>query len=63
MHFEFSITEVELLNEILKTSRDALLFEINHTDSREFKQELRVRERLLEQVMSKLEQRALLQQS
>ena len=54
MELTLNAEERELLLSILEQRHRALLTEITHTDHREFKQELRKNERLLESLLGRL---------
>ena len=51
---ELSEQERELLAEILKSAHTSLLDEVHHTESYEYKQMLKQREELLENLRSKI---------
>lgn len=55
MTLEISEQERELLSEILKSAHSSLLDELHHTESYEYKQMLKQREELLENLRSKID--------
>ena len=55
MELHLSEAERELLNEVLKERHMVLQREICHTDNREFRQMLRQRETMLEDIIERLD--------
>lgn len=58
MELKLETEEQELLLDILEQRHRDLLTEISHTDYREFKQELRRKEMLLDSMLSRLRRTA-----
>lgn len=55
LDLKLSVDEAQLLAQLLRGDRMRLLEEINHTDTREFREFLKHREEMLEGVLSRLE--------
>jgi hypothetical protein len=54
MEFSLDAAEVDVLRESLEKERKELLLEIAHTDHRPLREELKLREELLEGILEKL---------
>ncbi|MBZ5685481.1 MAG: ubiquinol-cytochrome-c reductase complex assembly factor 3 [Acidobacteriia bacterium] len=59
MELILNTEEQEFLQDILEQRHRELLKEISHTDSREFKQDLRKKEMLLDSILSRLRRTAI----
>jgi hypothetical protein len=54
MNIDISRTEMELLHRVLSDRLSALRQEVRHTDARPFKDDLKDKEQVLKQLISKL---------
>ncbi len=54
MNIELSDSEIEILADIIEQSYDELRIEIRHTDSHDYKEKLKQKERVLELLLQKL---------
>jgi ubiquitin C-terminal hydrolase len=52
--FELSAAEAKLLSELLNSSLTELHTEINHTDSRELREELKEREEKIREILERI---------